>query len=187
MSIKSLLTGHHSASAKVADGRLILSLPDAETPVLWVMDLDEAATAVIRLEVDKQGNNILKKYGAKAAVETVAVYHRRKDAENALVKASAALENARNTRLRVGPNSQPVIVRPASLISRLFTTFLYIWFVVYLSSALLGMFTGHTIQQPPQNNTTAATTTPDQKDMDAAGVPLSADDFLKNNKEQTPK
>ncbi|MBU6234653.1 MAG: hypothetical protein KGQ41_02315 [Alphaproteobacteria bacterium] len=177
MGLWNFITGQNASSAKVADGRLILSMPDAETPVIWVMELDDGASSVIRLENDKQGNNILKKYGGKGAAETVAVYRNRNKAESALAKISCALEKARNSRVHVGPNAQPVIIRPASLPARIFTAFLYLWFIVYLGSSLSGYLTA--IEQSagliPQNTQAAATIGP----VNETGVPQSADDFLK--------
>lgn len=186
MGIAALLTGRHESSARVADGRLILSLPDAETPVLWIMDLDEAATAVIRLEMDKQGHCILKKYGTKTAAETIAVYRSHRQAEKALVRASKALEKARDTRLRKGPNNQPVMIRKASLIGSIFTAVLYVWTAGYLFITLLAYATNY-VSSNQMNTLSQMGGTPVQSqdagtpDVNASGVPLSANDFLKNN------
>lgn len=183
MSFFTSLSGTEKSSARVADGRLILSLPDAETPVIWVMDLDEASTAIIRLEGDKQGNSILKKYGSKGAAETVAVYRDRRYASRALVQASKALEKARGSRVRVGPNAQPVIIRPASKITTIFTGFLYIWFAFFLLSNLASYITAKSsaLGTTTINNQADIAANPDGSDMDATGVPLPANDFLKKN------
>ncbi len=182
------LTGQYGPSAKVADGRLILSMPDAETPVVWIMDLNDAATAVLRLETDKQGLNVLKKYGGKAAAETVAVYRSRKKAERALIKAASALEKARDSRLHVGPNSQPVIIRPASRIGRFFTLFLYAWFAIYLSMLMYNyMFSFAQTVSPEVPQMVRQLEQQQEKEKPAPsmdGVPQSADEFLKK-KSQT--
>lgn len=194
MCLWGFLTGQYGPSAKVADGRLVLSMPDAETPVVWIMDLNDAATAVLRIESDKLGLSILKKYGGKGAAETVAVYRSRKKAERALIKASRALEKARESRLHVGPNAQPVIIRPASTIGRIFTFFLYIWFAIYLGMLMysyIGMFSGSlssaeapqaaAIEQPKQQPQAAM---PPAASAPVDGVPMSADDFLKQQSQK---
>lgn len=192
MCLWGFLTGRYGPTAKVADGRLVLSLPDAETPVVWVMDLMDAATSVIRLESDKQGFSVLKKYGGKGAAETVAVYRSRKKAENALVKAAHALEKAKDSRLHVGPNAQPVIIRPASLIGRVFTFFLYVWFAVYLGMMMygyLGMFLGmdaasQAVQQSMlQQQQDTAKPAPQPAPVQD-GMPMSADEFLKQQSQK---
>jgi len=91
------MLGRYSSSARVKDGRLVMSMPDAETPVVWVMDLNDATTSVLRLESDKQGLYVIKKHGGKAA-ETIAVYRNRQPAVRALSKATRALDNARTMR-----------------------------------------------------------------------------------------
>lgn len=179
-------------SAKVADGRLILSLPDAETPVVWVMDLPETGATVLRLETDKQGFYVLRRHGSKAAAETVAVYRDRKAASRALMKATRALEKAREVRSISGPNGRPIIIRPASKWSRVITVFLGIWFVCYLSGFdrpilrfLLSPFYGQQTvsaqqlqpQQPLDQQQPAA---PQSGKPPEAGTPMSADDFLRN-------
>ena len=78
-------------TAKVTDGRLVLNLPDAETPALWVMDLADAQTSVIRIEADKGGLYVLKKHGGKGAAETIAVYRDREAASRAMDVAAKAL------------------------------------------------------------------------------------------------
>ncbi|NBX66339.1 MAG: hypothetical protein EBQ96_05015 [Proteobacteria bacterium] len=167
-------------------------MPDAETPVVWIMDLSDAATAVIRIEADRQGLSVLKKYGGKGAAETVAVYRDRKKAERALIKASHALEKARDSRMHVGPNAQPVIIKPASKIGRLFTFFLYVWFALYLGMAMygyLGMFLGvQSVDTAPQQagaqQKQAPTSAPSAPAASIDGVPMSADDFLKQQSQK---
>ena len=201
MGMLSFFTGSATSSAKVADGRLVLSMPDAETPVVWVMDLADSATAVLRLETDKNGYNVLRKYTGKGAAETIAVYRARDAAENALTVSSKALENARNSHLHKGANGQPVVIKRVGWMNRIFHFFLYGWFIIYLSvlmynyvygtyiltqranaeMAQAGMTTeapANTAQQPRQAQANPKTGT--------VGVPLSADDFLNNRNEVPP-
>ncbi len=121
-------------SAKIADGRLILSLPDAETPALWMMPLDDATTSVLRLETDAKGLLILKKHGGKGTAETIAVYRDRSRAAAALAAAAAAMEKARNTRPLVGPNAQPVIVNTVPRYGKWFIYLVMFWFLLSMLS-----------------------------------------------------
>lgn len=193
----------YGASARVADGRLVLSLPDAETPALWMMDLNDAATSVLRLETDRQGLYVIKKHGGKGAAETIAVYRDRHTALDALNKASRALEKARSVRHNM--NGRPVIVRPASIIGRIFTYLLFFWFILYLMSLdQLLIASVFDVFSSPEAPVTATSTSNGMLDppvpslevpgdimggIDApaaepkaptpSGVPVSADDFLR--------
>ncbi len=194
MCLWGFLTGRYGPSAKVTDGRLVLSLPDAETPAVWIMDLNDAATSVMRLENDKQGFYVIKKHSGKAVAETVAVYRDRKAGERALVKATHALEKARELGLRKALDGRPVIIRPASRLARAFNVFLFIWFVLHITggdtmlykifftsrlddrAAAIGAIerAQEEAQQPQQQAAPAAPVT-----AKTTGVPMSADDFLK--------
>ena len=50
------ITGGYSSSAKVVDGALILSLPDAVSPVVWRMELDDVKAA--SLGIEPKDNNV---------------------------------------------------------------------------------------------------------------------------------
>ena len=45
------------ASAKVVDGKLILSLPDALTPVVWQMDLAHAKASALEVRCNNEAMN----------------------------------------------------------------------------------------------------------------------------------
>lgn len=187
-------------SAKVTDGRLILTLTDAETPALWMMDLNDAATAVLRLENDRHGLFVIKKHGGKGPAETIAVYRDRRLAAHALQMASKALEKARDTRHQM-VNGRPIIVRPGSRIARFMTILLLFWFVLYLMG--LDTYIVRTIFEPAQPQLAvsedllmppaltspapaAASTRQAAPPPIQAGVPLSADDYLLNQVNQIP-
>lgn len=114
------MLGHYTSSARVKDGRLVLSMPDAETPVVWVMDLSDITTSVLRLEADKQGLYVIKKHGGKTA-ETVAVYRNRRPAVRALTRATKALDRARSLRGQGGERSRAI---------NILIVILFIWFAL---------------------------------------------------------
>lgn len=167
------LFGTRGPSAKLADGRLILSLPDAETPALWVMDLEDAATSVLRLEADRQGFYVIKKHGGKGAAETIAVYRDRKSGTRALDRATHALEKARNTRSGGGQKSSRILV------VLLILTVIHVLRIdqYALERGFLWYYSDEIAQISAQQ---AAAAAPPAPASTAAGVPVSADDFLKN-------
>lgn len=179
-----------SPSAKVADGRLILNLPDAETPALWVMDLVDAQTSVIRLETDRQGFFVLKKHGGGAksvAGETVAVYRDRARGARALDIAASALEKARNTRIGAVGGASGI-----GRVGRFFMYFVLAWFLLWmigvdklvLRLVLTPFFANANVAAAPQVAPQAQQQQQPQPSPQfngvPAGVPLSADEFLQN-------
>jgi len=185
MCLWSFITGRYTATAKVNDGRLVLSLPDAETPVVWIMELNDAVTSVLRLESDKQGFYVIKKHGGKTA-ETVAVYRNRRPAVRALNAATRALDRARSLRNNGGGRSR---------FTNALIVILFIWFALsrfwsldqdLIRLALMPFFADDaTVESsaiPTDLTQIPAPAAPLTSNTDAVGVPLSADDFLKSQK-----
>ena len=167
--------GHYKSSAHVKDGRLVLSMPDAETPVVWVMDLNDATTSVLRLESDKQGFYVIKKHGGKTA-ETIAVYRNRKPAVRALDKSTKALDSARSLRGQGGGSSR---------LTNILLGILFVWFVLFrlgnLDLCLIQLAIYPFIKDDiaaMQAQQAAAQEQQSATQPDAVGVPLSADDAL---------
>jgi len=84
-----------SASARVVDGKLILSLPDASTPVVWQMDLTQtkASALEVRHNQDKTVFTLTLKT-PKGETLDIAPFDSREFAVEGLMAASFALENA---------------------------------------------------------------------------------------------
>lgn len=193
----------NKTSAKIADNRLVLSMPGAETPVVWVMDLSEASTSVLRLELDKQGLYVIKKHGGKS-VETVAVFKNRNKALRALSTITKTLDKA----------SKKKAAQSGSRLQRNLIIILFIWFALFRLGQLDTLFLAHgiayLIDGDASNLTTTSSYQPTMAEQEAAlrqlleslpqegaaphtqtpqpaqtppartiGVPLSADDFLR--------
>ena len=84
-----------NASARVVDGKLILSLPDALAPVVWQMDLGEAKASALEVKHDEDNARfVLVLKTPRGEKVEVAAFDKRADALEGLMAASAALENA---------------------------------------------------------------------------------------------
>lgn len=82
------------SSAKVVDGNLIISMPDAKDPVVWRMALGEARAAA--LEVQTRGDEhyvLVLKYPKGDAID-IAPFDTKKAATGALMAVSQAMQNA---------------------------------------------------------------------------------------------
>ncbi len=88
-------SGKHHSSARVVDGKLILSFPGALTPVVWQMELAEAKASAleIRESKDKTAHVLTLKTMKGEAVE-IAPFAGKAEAVEALVAVAKALEGA---------------------------------------------------------------------------------------------
>lgn len=81
------------STASVVDGKIILSLPDAYTPVVWQMDLQEAKSSALEVREDPKTNRFtLSLKNQKGEGLDIASYEDRSCAVKALMAASQALE-----------------------------------------------------------------------------------------------
>lgn len=85
---------HNDANASVVDGKLILSFPEAITPIVWQMDLNDAKSS--SFEVTNDGDHfalVTKKQGAQKK-ESIAPFSTKEQAVAALMATSSALKTA---------------------------------------------------------------------------------------------
>ncbi len=174
------LTGNYSASARVIDGTLIISLPQAITPVVWRMELGHVRASA--LEVRKQEGNtymlILKT--PKGDVSDIALFDNRGRAVQALMAVSRAMEQAQGQMRTVAANSPGVTnlpalrpeTPPAGKRGRFASGIIGTVLLIGLVAIILNM--GAPRESLGPDGTTQKAAEP------VTGVPLSADDFLSN-------
>lgn len=80
-----------TSGARVVDGKLILSFPDAIKPVLWQMDLVSAKASALEVEALQGGQAALMLKTPKGEQATVAIFESREAAISALMTVGAAL------------------------------------------------------------------------------------------------
>lgn len=178
-------------SAKVVDGKLILSLPDALTPVVWQMDLAHAkASALEVLHNEAMSAYTLTLKTPKGETIEVAAFDERENAVEGLMAASAALENAHGLiRGHETASAHPAndggstgkkkkTLSPAQkkqkknrwITSILALVILFILFSIWVSVIPRKVTVGG-----PAPESIATSTSP----QESSGVPVSADDFLR--------
>lgn len=171
----------NSVRANVVDGKLILSFPDAQTPVLWQMDLAQAKASA--LEVREKGGNqtalVIK--NPRGETMEVAVFEHRADAIEGLMAAAYALENAHGQIRQMVPaandGGMPGAQRRGApggkkkkwLIAIISVLALYVLFHIWASILPQQIVVG-------ENGLNM--TSSDVNPQDSAGVPVSADAFL---------
>ena len=169
------ITGGYSSSAKVVDGALILSLPDAVSPVVWRMELDDVKAASLGIEPKDNNVYVLTMKEGKGDTKEIAPFDNKDKAVKALMAASSALENSQGAT-RANDNAA---ARPnGNFLSQLLSAAvgLVILAVLLFSIARMGpeIRTTETIANggPAAQGSSAAP-------AGSPGTPQSADDFLR--------
>jgi hypothetical protein len=164
----------YQSSAKVVDGNLILSLPDAQTPIVWRMELGsvKASAMEIRTEQNDPYFHLVLKT-AKGETQKIAPYDTRDQAMRALIAISKALETAQPQNQDDGRSGVKksksswlkwVLIIPLGLIG-LFVILSFISFTTRNNALQTG--NAPTLDQPaPQSDT-------------QSGVPIPADEMLR--------
>ena len=168
-------------TANMTDNRLILSLPDAITPVVWVMDINDAGSFVIKVERDANDLYILQKVSINdKKTEDVAYYKDKKSAIRALTTFTR-MANGNNKSSNSGGFGHAIW----SILKTLLYIALGLILIVAIAYAALFTYTGLTTPSYDGAIVQQQTMQPTQEtNTDAVGVPMSADDFLNNNGSQ---
>lgn len=173
------------SSASVVDGKLILSLPDAATPVVWQMDMEQAKASALEVREDaKTGRFTLALKTQKGETVDIASYEEKQSAVKALMVTSKALENAHGKIRRVAANAPDASANSLNYAtqggyaaqqknSSTASAILAVLLIVILISAW-----AFTI--PKASDTIARTSGGASNAASDTGVPVSADDFLSN-------
>ncbi len=170
-------TKANNISASVVDGKLILSFLDAQTPVLWQMDLAHAkASALEVLEADKEEAYTLMLKTQKGEKVQVASFDTREHALEGLMAASDALKNAHGN-IHIAANDDKTIAvahvhRKKSAKGRWITGIVAVFALIVLFG-----FWASVSQRPPTSIQQTSATAGNQA-AQSSGVPVSADDFL---------
>ena len=168
----------YQTSAKVVDSTLILSLPDALTPIVWRWDLKDVKASALEVRANENDGYTLILKTPRGDVQDVAPFETKDHALHALMSVSQAMESmpvttiktatavsgsSENTEQNKGTDSYGIIVM-AGIASFALIGILMIW---------LGSMQPQRMDLEVSADTATPTTTESN-----AGVPMSADDFL---------
>ena len=164
-------------SAKIVDGILVLTLPDALRPVVWQMELGQTKTSAVEVREQNDGSFILMLKTARQDVQEIAPYASRELAVRALLTLSKAMEagqgRLRSANNNLNPNHLPALI-PQTEEGRSKVGRMVIGLIVILG--LIFLFTRMT---PPAPTTSFSQ---DSAPVAAApakiGEPQSAEDYL---------
>ncbi|MBI4031496.1 MAG: hypothetical protein HY370_07435 [Proteobacteria bacterium] len=166
------LTGGYSSSAKVVDGMLILSLPDAVSPVIWRMELGHAKASAMEVRENGDGTVSLVLRTPRGETNEIAPFATRAAAVKALMAVSRALEagQGRSTaqpQTNAAPMRQRGGLVPGLIAVGILIILISMFFSMMPKTVPMGV--------APASGVPGATTA----NGSTAGVPVSADDFLR--------
>ena len=181
------ITGNYSASASVVDGTLILSLPDALTPVIWRLELGQARASAMEVRDREDGSFVLLLKTPRGDVNDIAAFSSRGRAVAALMTISRAMEQAHgqirppaaNDGDSYNPSRLPVPVHGGHGSQKKKRNGKNI-LAGMVAVALIVILLGTLINLGPIPAGPLPSASPAAGDASQTGVAVSADDFLKN-------
>ena len=177
---------NNTAGAKVVDGKLILSFPNAKTPIVWQMDLSDAKSSAFEVTEDQDNNQsvlISRKQGSTKS-DIIAPFSAREDAINALMATSSALENAHGqiqpssyTNTEQSTPQTTTIIQTKSQKKTSGGTII----ATIIAIAIIIMLFGMLQSLKPRSISTGSSSSAGVSSTGTgeAGVPMSADEFLR--------
>ncbi len=123
-----MMAEKYTSTAKVIDGILILSLPDAISPVVWQMELGQSKSSALEIRNLEDGKFILTLKTPRQDVLDIATYANRDLAIKALLATSQALEKAQG-RLKSGASGYQPPLYPLPALSQYKSSFGF-WCVI---------------------------------------------------------
>jgi hypothetical protein len=172
------------SSAAVVDGKLILTFPDAITPVVWQMNLDQAQSAALEVQEDKKRKVfafVLK--DTKGESVEIAPFEEKSQAVHALMMASQALQNAHGKiRPQAIQQMQPMQMHMAQAAAPAKSGKTGSVIAICLILVLLAVWVMSTPRKGSEMFQTegagASSASSAQSGQAPAGVPVSGDEFL---------
>jgi hypothetical protein len=165
--------------AKVIDSRLILSLPNAVTPVVWIMDLADEGTFILRIHQNENGFFIVQKVSRDGKkTEDIAFYSKKNDAQKAMALITNATGNDKGNDTLFGILKK-IVVRIIFIIALVFVCMVtYVNRDIIFGINIASQAVAPTAQQTPD--------VPITDNPEAVGVPMNADDFFNRPEARLP-
>ena len=166
---------NNTATAKLTGNQLVLSLPDAMTPVVWMIDLPSSGSFFMRVDKDSNGLHILQKVdgaGKNVKIEDIAYYSDKDPAMNAM-KLIGNIQFDTSSK-PCGRSTASKILKTLLSLLLIITAIIGLYLIIFASNTYNNRYSNTPVnvaQTPPAAPTIS-------NDPDAVGVPLSADDFL---------
>ena len=172
------LTQTKNASARVVDGALVLSLPNAVQPVVWRMELGHAKASAMELRELAGGQTDLTLISQRGEERRIATFDHKGDALAALMKISKALHGAKGTSggTQTAAPAAPHRSSPLKSALKWFGALAAVLLVVFIFTYLVQLTPA--VYDGADNAATSNGAAAGNGGSSEAGLPESADAFL---------
>jgi len=165
---------NYKSNAKVVDGKLILSFPNALNPVVWQMDLHDAKASALEVNENKDVGYDLVLKTLKGETVHVASFEDKQDSVDGLMAASKAMEGGGGSIVsRSGPSCN---IRERG--KGVFKGALWVVGALVVIFVLMNILSALTSSGGGRTSAGLASA-PSAPVAQPSGVPVSADDFLR--------
>lgn len=170
----------NTSNVQIVDGKLILSLPEAQTPVVWQIDLEKAQSASFTVKENKKDKNFDLLFKASdGSTDSIAPFDEKQAAVDILMETSSVLQNAHG-QIKPAANSNTSASKEgkSDKLGAILAVSLVIVLIIIWSFSALGP---GRIGQGGFNPAASPASTADASDpRQSSGVAVSADEFLNN-------
>lgn len=169
-----------NSNVKIVDGKLILSLPEAQTPVVWQMDLEKAQSASFTVIENKKDKNFALVFkAADGSTDDIAPFDEKQTAVDILMATSSALQNAHGKIKPAANNNAPAANGKNSdkLGAILAIALVFVLIAIWSFSAAGPGRIGQGGVNPASSTASIGTSSDPRQ---SSGVAVSADEFLSN-------
>lgn len=168
------------SSAKVVDDTLIISLPDAKSPIVWRMDLGHIKSTALEVSETQDGASyVLGMRSDKKETQEIAPFDSKEKAVNALMAITKAMENAPANRDTASAQVMPATAIPVQKKGGgKLAAVIGIGVLCVLIYAMISL-TPQNVELGATDNAGAPNTSGLPNDR-TIGQPMSADEFLMN-------
>jgi len=172
-------------SAAISDGCLVVSLPDAVEPKLWRLDLSKAKEATFEIKSNEEQYDIISKKSARSKADVIGTFDDKDDALNTLLIISDALKTGKSQTAKPATKAakKEKEATPKKEKAQNDNTSSENRGVIALLSTIIviGLFYFYWTQMLPSTNTfETQTILSSDPSAPQTGVPMSADDFLRD-------
>jgi hypothetical protein len=164
-----------AASAKVVDGTLILTLPNAISPIVWRMELGTVKSSALEVRSGANDTSVLTLKTPKGDVNDIAAFAAKKDAVDALMSVSRAMENAHGQIVPKGNGEGFHQKLEKSKKKRWILTIIGVLIVLFLINLMMSM---SPTSMPSSSGSGFASSETTEAARKTVGEPVSADDLL---------
>lgn len=170
----------NNSNVKIVDGKLILSLPEAQTPVVWQIDIEKAQSASFTVKENKKEKNFdLVFKGSDGSTDNIAPFDEKQSAVDILMETSNVLQNAHG-QIKPAANNNAVHTSTGKQNDKLGAILAVALIIVLITIWSFSAMGPGRIGEGGYNPSSSSASNTSSDPRQSSGVAVSADEFLTN-------